>query len=63
MTMPDVLKIFEQKHKVQKSNLVILTDGDSHSCHDRLNYNQMVLGKKMQSLQFMTVILQSLTKK
>lgn len=35
MTMPDVLKIFEQKHKVQKSNLVILTDGDSHSCHDR----------------------------
>ena len=35
MTMPDIQNAFVEKYKVQKSNLVLLTDGDSHSCNDK----------------------------
>ena len=35
MTIPDIQNAFVEKYKVQKSNLVLLTDGDSHSCHDK----------------------------
>ena len=35
MTIPDIQNAFVEKYKVQKSNLVLLTDGDSHSCNDK----------------------------
>ncbi len=36
MTVPVVQKAFVEKYKVQKSNLVLLTDGDSHSVYHKL---------------------------
>tara|TARA_B100001094_G_C18187504_1_gene804806 strand:- start:491 stop:2812 length:2322 start_codon:yes stop_codon:yes gene_type:complete len=35
MTIPQIESIFSEKYKVQKTSLVLLTDGDSHSCSDR----------------------------
>ena len=35
MTIPFVQKAFVEKYKVQKSNLVLLTDGDSHGVGDK----------------------------
>ncbi len=32
LTIPTIENAFVQKHKIQKSNIVILTDGDSHNC-------------------------------
>ena len=34
LTIPQIEKTFVEKYKVQKSNIVILTDGDSHSLSD-----------------------------
>lgn len=33
LVMPDVIAKFQAKTRVQITNLVILTDGDSHNCH------------------------------
>ncbi len=35
MTVPFIQKAFVEKHKIQKFNLVLLTDGDSHSVSDK----------------------------
>ena len=35
MTVPFLQKAFVEKHKIQKFNLVLLTDGDSHSVSDK----------------------------
>lgn len=35
LTMDKVESMFVEKHKVQKSNVIILTDGDSHGVHNK----------------------------
>lgn len=69
LAMPDLLNKFVAKYRTQITNLVVLTDGDSHNC-DSIVYDEYTHGKGTYSVygsyrteQFVTDTVTRITKK
>jgi hypothetical protein len=63
--MPDVLKKFRERTRVQIANLVVLTDGDSHSCNTVVDYDgeKTFSGVYCNSYRKTTVVQDTVTKR